>query len=188
MSLIDHIDGDTSPRKIYLDASTVGQEIHPIDLYKEMRELRRTNESLRNYDIFMSAFGNVSKGGGKFTERYVRLNNARIVPFDTDQTITITGTIITDDGKEGVLCFDTSPLSVGTSVNINYVPPQVEVIKIATGSALTVDESTQLKEIWNILGLDSSDTMKIGNGKYLSNLIDITVTDNNDGTYTLSRQ
>lgn len=145
MALIDHIDGTTSPRRIYLSSSTLNASVHPMDLYREMRTLRRTNLALRPYDVFMSAFGNVPKGSGKFTERYVRLNNCVIVPFDTDHTLTITGTIISDTGVEGILVFDTSVLSVGTAVSINYVPPQVEVITVNTGgSALTTAEHDKL--------------------------------------------
>lgn len=144
MSLIDHIDGTTSPRRVYLDASTIGTSVHPIDLYREMRSLRRTDETLRKFDLFMSAFGSVPKGGGKFTERYVRLNDCRIIPFDTGHTITITGTLITDDGLEGVLAFDTSTLSSLTSVNINYVPPQVEVVTVAIGSGVTAQDKIDI--------------------------------------------
>ena len=53
------------------------------------------------------------------------------------QELTITGTIITDDEQEGVACFDRSGLTPGVVVDINYVPPQVEVIVITTGSGVT---------------------------------------------------
>lgn len=154
MALINYIDGTTSPRRIYLDASTVGTSFHPIDLYKEMRVLRRTNTALRQYDLFMEAFGNVSKGGGKFTERYVRLNNCVIVPFDTDHTITVTGTIISDAGLEGILVFDTALLSPSTAVSINYVPPQVEVIQVNTGSGVSAQDVIDIAaataaDVWN---------------------------------------
>jgi len=51
----------------------------------------------------------------------------------------------------------------------------------------TVSGITQ-NEIANMLGLVKDDPITIGNGKYLSNDLDINVTDNGNGTYTLSRQ
>lgn len=132
--LIDHIDG--ANRLIYLSIETVNTSIHPIDIYKEMRTLRRTIEELRQYDVFLKAYGNVDKGGGKSTERYVQtIQNTKIIPWDATQEITITGTIITDDGQEGIAVFDRTSLSPGVEVDINYVPPQVEIITISTGGA-----------------------------------------------------
>ena len=127
--LIDHIDG--ANRDIYLHADTVGASIHPIDVYKEYRALRRTDESLRKFAPLLSANGNDPKGGGKYTERYViEHDGTRIIPYDVSHTLTITGVIITDDEQEGIACFDRTPLSSTTRVDINYVPPQVEVITV----------------------------------------------------------
>ena len=84
-------------------------------------------------------------GGGKFTERYFTLlEGARIVPYDISHVITVTGTLLTDDGQEGVYCFNRAPLTAGVYVDIQYVPPQVEVVTITTGSALTQEEHDQL--------------------------------------------
>jgi hypothetical protein len=137
MALIDYIDG--ANRDIYLHEDTVGASIHPIDVYKEYRTLRRTTEALRVWAPLMLAKGNDAKGGGKFTERYVvLLDGARVVPYNVSHTLTVVGTVITDDGQEGISCFDRSPLSGTTIVDINYVPPQVEVITISTGDAATI--------------------------------------------------
>jgi len=148
MALIDYIDGVN--RRIYLSVATVGATINPIDIYKEMRILRASIDALRHFDLFMKASGNVPKGSGKFTERYVTLlQGARIVPFDTDHVLTINGTLITDDGFEGIFAFDKLPLSVGTSVDIAYVPPQVEIITIATGSAVTAQDKADIAaQVW----------------------------------------
>lgn len=206
MPIIDYIDGEN--RRIYLHSDTVGTSVHPMDVYREMRVLRRTDESLRPYDVFLKAYGNVPKGGGKYTERYVQcMLGTRIVPYDATQLLTITGTIITDDGQEGISCFDRAPLTVTTVVDIAYVPPQVEVITITTGgSALTTEEHDKLYEtndltraetaegngvkldtLLELLGLDIINPVTIGNGKYLSTNLDIDVIDNGNGTYTLSR-
>ncbi len=143
MVLIDYIDGPN--RNIYLHSSTVNTSIHPMDIYKEMRTLRKNDESLRKYDLFLSASGFEYKGGGKYTERLVKcLLGTRIIPYDADQELTITGVLITDDGQEGIACFDRSLLSPTTVVDINYVPPQVEVITVSGGSGLTTEEHNKL--------------------------------------------
>ena len=147
--MIDYIDGEN--RLVYLDASTVNGSINPIDIYKEMRTLRRTDESLRKYEIFLKAYGNVNKGGGKSTERYVQtINGATIVPYDTSQVLSVTGTIITDDGQEGVYCFNRSLLSASVEVDINYIPPQVEVVEVSTSAINIADLTAQLAEsVWS---------------------------------------
>jgi len=166
MTVISSIDGAT--RRVYLHVDTVGVDVHPIDIYKEMRSLRRTTESLRNYDLFMKASGNESKGGGKYTERYVTLlDGTRIVPFDTSHELTIIGTIITDIGTEGIAAFDRSPLALTTVVDINYVPPQVEVVIVATGSAVTSQDLLDISEaVW---GYATSAATTVGSiGEYVS--------------------
>lgn len=147
--MIDHIDGPN--RLIYLDASTVNVSIHPIDIYKAVRELRKTDEDLRKHKSFIRADGNVSKGGGKYTERYVTLlDGTRIVPYDISHVLSITGTLITDDGAEGVYCFNRLPLTVGVQVDIQYIPPQVEIITVAVGSAVTEQDKLDIANaVWN---------------------------------------
>lgn len=146
MTLIASIDGPT--RRVYLHADTVGADVHPVDIYKEMRVLRRNSEALRGYDLFMKASGNEEKGGGKFTERYVTLLlGTRLVPFDTTHELTITGTVITDDGQEGIAAFDRASLSPTTAVDINYVPPQVEVIEVSSGSGLSAEQDSWLSQV-----------------------------------------
>lgn len=149
MPLIASIDGPN--RLIHLHADTVGTTILPIDIYKEMRTLRRSDENLRKYDRFLDAAGNIAKGGGKFTERYViEKFGTRIVPFDTSQELTVAGTIITDDGQEGIACFDRTPLTATTVVDINYIPPQVEVITITTGSGVIPQDIIDIADaVWN---------------------------------------
>jgi len=147
MTIIASIDGPN--RNIYLHADTVGTSVHPIDIYKEMRTLRRTNEELRKYNIFLQAKGNEDKGSGKATERFVIcLEGTRIIPYDTSHQITIIGTIITDDGQEGIACFDRAPLTPSTIIDIAYVPPQVEVITITGGSGLDVEQDSMLRSIY----------------------------------------
>lgn len=139
MPVIDYIDGVT--RRVYLDAaSAVGGVIsfHPVDdLYKEYRELRRLDESLRRFSPFMEAAGNVAKGGGKFTPRYlVLLGGTKVIVPAGVTTLNVTGELLTDDQSYP---FDTSLVS--GPLTINYAPAEAEVIKIvATGNEYTLVE------------------------------------------------
>ena len=134
MPLIDNINGVT--RQVFLHSDTQNTEIKPIDIYKEMRTLRRTDETLRQYELFMEASGNEPKSTGKFTERIVKLlQGTVIVPYDSTHTLTFTGTMINDAGQEGLDLIDKSPLSSGSNVDVNYFPPQVEVIEVQTGGS-----------------------------------------------------
>lgn len=145
MAVIDHIDADA--RLVYLSASTVDAILQPIDIYREMRTLRASNEVLRGYDLFMTMRGAEKKNpdGSKRTERYlVLLDGTLIVPFDTSHEITVDGTMITDSGLEGVQCFNRAGLSVNVEVDINYVPKQVEVITISVGG-ITAEAPTALE-------------------------------------------
>jgi len=142
MALIDHIDGPN--RDIYLTSDSFVSDLHPMDIYREMRELRRTDESLRKYNLFLQAKGHEETGPGVYTEMYVvQLEGTRFIPYDTSHELKVIGKVITDDGQSGVSCFDRSPLSPTTVVDISYLPPQVEVIEKGT-SGLTTEESAAL--------------------------------------------
>lgn len=168
MGIISHIDGPN--RDIYLSVETVGSTVHPIDIYKEMRTLRRNDEELRKYDVFLSAYGNVPKGGGKATERYVICNSGtKIIPYNATHVLTINGTILTDDGKEGVDCFNRAPLDDNMIVDINYIPPQVEVITVYSTGGLTNQNITDITD--NIFNRDMGtvDTRPNSFGTYIKN-------------------
>lgn len=149
MPIIDNIDGPN--RRIYLHTDTIGTDLQPMDIYKEMRELRRTDENLRKFDIFLEASGNVSKGGGRFTPRLVTcLQGTRIVPADQNHTLSVVGEIITDDEQSGVDCFDKTLLSPGVLVDIDYQPPQVEIIQVVSGSGVTEQDKLDIADrVWD---------------------------------------
>jgi|TARA_R110000851_G_scaffold230898_5_gene383694 hypothetical protein len=148
MAVIDII--DPVNRLIYLHADTVGVDLDPMEIYYEMRTLRRNgNEAMRGQDVFLTGEGNVPTVPGKGTERFVIcVGGTRIVPFDVNQNLSVIGKIITDDGFEGRGCFDRSLLSVTTEVNIDYTPPQVETITIATGGSV-IDLSAIADAVWD---------------------------------------
>lgn len=167
ISLLAGIDPVT--REMFLSLATVDTSINPIDIYKEMRICRRLDEDLRGFEVFLAAFGNVPKGPGKATERFVQqLLGTRFVPYDADQELTVTGTVITDDGQEGVACFDRTGLTATTVVDINYVPPQVEVITVTTGSGLSTEQAAQLQKLYNFKGLNPSAPVSRGGDQVTS--------------------
>lgn len=133
MPLIDRIDGPN--RLVYLTAETAGTVLDLQELYREERALRRVDEALRRHPKFMVMEGNIPKGGGKFTERYlVLLGGTKIIPWDVDSTVAVTTTLIGDDGSaEGPGQFDRS--GTASNVDISYSPDQVEVrvIEPSTG-------------------------------------------------------
>ena len=133
MTVIASIDPTTSPRRIYLHHDTVGVAFQPMDAYKEMRALRASDESLRPFDVYMTAQGNEPTGPSTATPRRVRMENAVFVPANTDHTLTVIGEVITSSGGSGVSAFDRTPLDPSTTVDINYIPPQVEIVYITTG-------------------------------------------------------
>jgi hypothetical protein len=145
MALISSIDGPN--RRIYLGLDSTSSDFQPMDIYKEMRTLRRTDENLRKYDAFLEGAGYVAKGGGKFTPRYVICKTGtRLVPYDGNHTLTVIGEIITDEQTSGIECFDKTLLTPGVLVDIDYQPTQVEIIERGT-SGLTPEESAKLTNI-----------------------------------------
>ena len=163
MAIIASIDGVS--RRIYLSSATQNTEVHPMDIYKEMRTLRRTNESLRKFDNFLLASGNEPKGGGKFTARLVKcLLGTRIVPYDSTHTLTITGEIITDEETSGVDCFDRTLLTSPNVVDINYIPPQVEVMQVMSGSAVTEQDKIDIaNRVWDEDAVNHQIKCSLGN-------------------------
>lgn len=125
--VIDHI--DTTLKRIFLKIGV--REYHPIDdIYKEVRYMRRTDESLQKFKCFVSQGGNIFKGGGKYTPRYIIYNwGYRVVPANEAHNLYVSGEQITDDGQSGPDCMDTTLLSPGVSVVIHYEPPSAEIVR-----------------------------------------------------------
>ena len=123
--VIDHL--DLSTKLIYLLPGIT--EYHPVeDIYVEVRSIRRTDESMRVFDIPVTAEGAVPKGGGKYTPRYAIFSHGwKVRPNDVDHTLSVTGEQITDDGQSGPACIDTTNLA--SSIIIQYEPPAAEIIR-----------------------------------------------------------
>ncbi len=123
--VIDYIDGEA--RRIYLLSGV--DAFHWIDdIYREYVNLRATDESLRKWYPLMNAKGNESKGGGKYTPRYVTLlNGCRVIPYDENILINVTGEAITDNAD-----VDPDPFDTTTRVNplkLYITPPAAEIVR-----------------------------------------------------------
>jgi len=132
--VIDYIDGFN--RIIHLRSGVTSW--NPVDdIYKEVRQLRHDNESLRQFDMFCSALPLIDKGGGKTTGRGMTLLlGTRIVPFDESATHDITGELLSDEGLSGTDLIDISGLSPSSKIKLNYIPPPAtEVINSNSGSS-----------------------------------------------------
>ena len=163
MTIISRIDPTTSPRRIYLHSDTVGVSFQPMDAYKEMRTLRASDESLRAYDVYMTAQGNQPTGPSTATPRRVRMENSVFVPVNTDHVLTVIGEVITSSGSSGVAAFDRTPLDLSTTVDINYIPPQVEILYINTGSGVTAQDKLDIAtSVWTSPIINMADKTTIG--------------------------
>jgi hypothetical protein len=114
-------------KRIYLSADTVGVPLDTLDVYKEVRALRRSTEDHRRFRPMVIAGGNIAKiPGVTFTQPYVQLLfGCRIVPFDTPHSLRVIRDTFTDDGVVGAGVFDRSTLS--SNIDIDYDVQAVEV-------------------------------------------------------------
>lgn len=125
--IIDSWDGTN--RRIYLKQGV--SDIYPIeDIYHEYTNARRLNTSyLRKYAPLLRAEGNVKKGGGAFTPRYVVLiDGTKIVPYNELLQINQLGDMITDDPDVDATLYDISSLTVPKVVFIK--PSEAEIIQL----------------------------------------------------------
>ena len=119
---------DGANRLIYLKQGV--SDFYPIeDIYHEYRYNRRTDEELRKYEPLLRAEGNVPKGAGAFTPRYVvLLDGTKIVPYDEVLRINQLGDMITDDADVDPSLYDVSTLTVPKVIFIK--PSESETIQL----------------------------------------------------------
>jgi len=144
--VIDYIDPEA--RRIYLlDGVT---EYHPLDdIYAEVRNLRRTDESLRKYFVFTQGGGNIPKNveGTLRTPRYAIFKNCKVVVSE-DTYVTGEQLYADADGNmigKGPDCIDhaLSP----SDAYVDYEPPGSEVI--VSGSGVTEQDKTDIIDgVW----------------------------------------
>lgn len=132
--VIDYIDAST--RRIYLLAGVT--EYHPLDdIYAEVRNLRRTNEALRKYLMFIEGGGNIPKNasGTLRTPRYAIFRNCKVVV--SGDTL-VTGEQLYADAAGDVV--GKGPDAIDHSLSpanayLDYEPPGSEVILVSSDDA-----------------------------------------------------
>lgn len=119
---------DGANRRIYLKQGV--SNFYPIDdIYKEYRHARKTDENLRKYNSLLKAEGNVPKGAGAFTPRYVvLLEGTKIVPFDETLQLNQLGDMITDNPDVDATLYDVSGLTHPKPIFIK--PSEAETIQL----------------------------------------------------------
>lgn len=132
-------------RRIYLSADTVGVPLDTLDVYRDVRALRRVTEAHRRFKPMIVAGGNIGKTATTYTAPYVQLlYGCRIVPFDVAHSLLVIRDTFSDDGQAGVGCFDRS--TVASEVDIDFSVDKVEVRTIDVsgggggGSAPTAEQ------------------------------------------------
>lgn len=161
--VIDFI--DPVNRRIWLQSGI--DAYHPVtDIYHEVRYLRRTDESLRPYPVFVTAAGNDPKNlaGTRRTPRYAIFQDCKIV-LSGDTRITGEQLFANNLGQlvgSGPDCIDKS-LSPQDAYS-DYTPPDAEVIIIETLEAQEIkDDIAQIQaDITTITGQIISINSNIG--------------------------
>ena len=164
--IISSINGLT--RRIYLKAGV--SDYFPIeDLYHEYRRIRSLDtNSIRKYEPLIKAEGNVPKGGGAFTPRYVvLLDGTKIVPFNESLQINQLGDMITDNPDIDATLYDISGLTTAKPIFIK--PSEAETIQLNSGS---IEYSSFGGGVWvdQDNGVSGTDELK-GNAQFPVNNI-----------------
>ncbi len=123
--VIESFDG--ANRRIYLKQGV--DTFHWIeDIYREYIRERRTNEAFRKWKPLMKQSGNEPKGGNKYTPRYITLlAGARVIPYDENILMTVTGEGITDNADVDPDPFDTSTRT--QPLKLYITPPAAEIVR-----------------------------------------------------------
>lgn len=142
---------DYTAKRIYLSAETVGVDLDTLDIFKEVRALRRTDTEGRKFYPMIIADGNKPKQPLVFTAISIELlYGCRIVPFDTSHTLKLVRDTFTDDGFAGSGIFDRTPLSPTSMVDIDVDVKEVEVREVVVGSAVTAQDIVDIKNaVWD---------------------------------------
>ena len=155
MPVIDSFDGEA--RRLYLKQGV--ETFHWIeDIYREYINHRAIVGDFQKWAPLMKASGNESKGGGKYTPRYVTLlNGTRIVPYDENILIEVTGEAITDNADVDPDPFDTSTRT--QPLKLYITPPAAELV-LGEG----VDSAAIAIAVWQKIlegGLTAEEIMKV---------------------------
>jgi hypothetical protein len=133
---------DYVAKRIYLNSSSVNTSIDTLEIYKEVRELRRTTEAHRKFSPMIIAGGNIEKLPGlTATPIYVQLLfGCRIVPFNSAQSIKLIRDTFTDDGFAGRDCFDRAGLTNQVDIDVDFSEVEIRYVNAGGGGGVALDE------------------------------------------------
>jgi len=158
MTTVASVDYDA--KRIYLSATTVGVPLDTLDVYRDVRALRRTTEAHRKYKPMIVAGGNVQKTPTTFTQAYVQLlYGCYIVPYNVAQSLLVIRETFSDDGRSGVSCFARGTLTAEVDIDVQVSP--VEIRTVATGGGLTTEQSQMLMELYQLEGLKAESPLVV---------------------------
>lgn len=151
LGLVDHV--DYVAKRIYLSAATFGASIDTMDIYREVRALRRTNPAHQLFKPMVIAGGNIPKIPGRtYTPKYVQLlYGCRLVPYGMPHLLKVTRDTFTDDGLVGRDCFDRTLLPAGVVVDIDIDFPAVEIVLVSTTTGSGSAPADVAAAVWSFM-------------------------------------
>jgi hypothetical protein len=168
MALVSSVNYET--KRIYLHADTMDEDLDTVLVYKEVRALRRTTESHRQFKPIIVASGNVEKIAGlTYTAINVQLlYGCRLVPNDTaDHKIRLVRDTFTDDGYAGRDCFDRSGLTHIIDIDVDF--PEIEIREVATSGTVAPTASEMRAAVGlAVANLDTQLSKKLTQQQFLA--------------------
>ena len=143
MPLVDSV--DYLSKRVYLSAETVDTTLDMMEVYREVRALRRITDDHQQYLPMVIGGGNIEKIAGKtYNQPYVQLRyGCRVVPYQTaTHTLTLIRETFTDDGFAAAGNFDLSLIQPGFYVTLIFEVDKIEVV--ATDGGFTVQDRVSL--------------------------------------------
>lgn len=151
---------DYPNKRIYLSVATINTNLDTLDIYKEVRGLRLTNQTHRNFKPMIVAGGNLTKiTGVSSTPAYVQLlYGCRIIPYDTPHTLKVIRDTFTDNGFAGRDCFDRTSVVSAVDIDVDFPEIEIKVMAGGSGSSITTAQirNELLPELTKILTLPSA--------------------------------
>lgn len=140
---------DFATKRIFLHLDTVTNGFDPVLAHFDIKALVSANATYQGYKMPTSAEGNVSKGGGKYTPKFVFMQTSwRWVPYAlVSHTLYLKAeSISSTEGLTDSFLFDRSTLSPSIYVDI---VPDYEKIEIREVNGLSdADGDTIATKVW----------------------------------------
>ena len=133
---------DFDPANKYILITSPTTEISALDIYNAAMEWADEAENMI-YLVPMAAYGKFLMGTGVYSDSiFVLLNGWKLKPYSGNYTLTITGTLITDDGSTRVV--------LPNSVNVTWI------FQVSSQGTITqLEDITAIKKVqlnrWRIL-------------------------------------